>query len=181
MLIFKRALQECGIPQKVFVAASGRSKSQVSLALSKNVLPANMDSFAADVKAFAANNANLMEWLNRQGFRAVDLLAQDPLDADFDGFRKRSQPGFPDKARSVVAEMNQSEKYYNETVVEKQLWRMVGEVVLFPGYEQMSGVADLVVRLAKCCIHLRMELEEVVDTDNFRAADIMALVILEGR
>ncbi len=179
MLIFKKALQECGIPQKAFVAASSRSKSQVSLALSNNVLPADFEGFAEDVSLFADDNASLMEWLTVQGLTVVDLLSPLPLQAEFKGACNRALPGFDDIARSVAEEKNQSDSDYR-TGTEERLSRMVGVFVLHPAYQQTKGVTESVIRLAKCCLYLRTALQMELEPDAFKAADIEMLKILEG-
>lgn len=63
MLRLKQAMDELKIPQQAFVAASGWSKTQVSLTFNSGKLPANADKFRADVMAFVEINTELTAWL----------------------------------------------------------------------------------------------------------------------
>jgi hypothetical protein len=76
MLRLKQAMDELKIPQQAFVAASGWSKTQVSLTLNSGKLPANSAKFASDVQDFAENHPELVKWLGERGL-AVPALMDD--------------------------------------------------------------------------------------------------------
>jgi hypothetical protein len=73
MLILKRALEQCRIPQKTLVVATGLSKTQVSLSLNSGRLPKNAKPFVAGVNALAATSPALTEWLNMNGIMVEQL------------------------------------------------------------------------------------------------------------
>ncbi|MDK9716712.1 MAG: hypothetical protein OEL57_02250 [Trichlorobacter sp.] len=83
MLRLKQAMDELKIPQQAFVAASGWSKTQVSLTLNSGKLPANAGKFAADVQAFAETRPELIAWLGCRGLTVpalCDNLAEPAAD-----------------------------------------------------------------------------------------------------
>lgn len=81
MLRLKQAMDELKIPQQAFVAASGWSKTQVSLTFNSGKLPANESKFTADVQAFAETRPELIAWLGERGLAVpalCDNLAEQP-------------------------------------------------------------------------------------------------------
>lgn len=78
MLRLKQALNDCKVPQQAFVAASGWSKTQVSLTLNTGNLPKDKGKFAAAVVTFALGNPLLVKWLDDRQLPPESLLETIP-------------------------------------------------------------------------------------------------------
>lgn len=76
MLRLKQCFEECGIPQKDLVTATGWSKTQISITFSTGRLPVNAERFRADVTDFAANDVRIREWLAVSNLEIADLFTE---------------------------------------------------------------------------------------------------------
>lgn len=74
MLRLLVCMEECGIPQKDLVTATGWSKTQVSITLNTGRLPVNADEFRADVTRFVVDHDLIPGWLDANGVAIADLF-----------------------------------------------------------------------------------------------------------
>lgn len=79
MLRLKQCLNDCKVPQQAFVAASGWSKTQVSLTLKTGNLPKDKATFATAVVAFALGNPLIIKWLDDRQLHPESLLETIPF------------------------------------------------------------------------------------------------------
>ena len=170
MLRLKQALQECGIPQKVFVDASGWSKTQISLTLGSGKLPAGRERFVSDVMRFVQTHDELASWLAERSLPAVALLETG----------EKPGPGTGDKGRKGEKSFAPTQSPVPGPGLYDRLLMIAGEAAMFP--DDIAAV-DIIV-LTRACSYLLMRLEPFSTGTACRAPtdDIESRVmdILEG-
>lgn len=154
MLRLKQALDECGIPQKSVVEATGFSKTQVSLTLSSGKLPADAERFMNGVYELISDSPRLCDWLKEHHSAASQLFEEIPSGPPL-------SKGGADRRGDLSADP--------ETII-----------VCLAGKEAIEGLEQIeIIRLARAAHYLLIQARYYA---GFKAAEITAATtdILQG-
>lgn len=135
MLRLKQVMNECGIPQKLLVEATGFGKSQISQTLSTGKLPADVDKFRKGVARLIEGNDCLVEHMKMTYMEIDDLL---------ETVSEQAAPAVP----PLFA-------------MREELYRIVGSAVLL----RQPVELDQLIRMADTILYLRGTLGNLVGPD----------------
>jgi len=145
MLILKKALSECGIPQQELARISGHSKALISRILVTGVFPRDMALIQAAIHEMIDTKPALAEWMQINNCTIDDL------------YEKARSNGR--KIEDTISHLR-AEPTESAAELQRQLSRSVGRATI-----QLKSASDCIIRLSDAIRFLQQTLSDLVGND----------------